>query len=91
MASSNLVRAHPCSTVEDRPADVVPEPLVVKDELADRLRELVTLPLALLSTCGVAFPLRRSSTYRLDRIRGSTELVRGDMGDSAGLPGRVMR
>ena len=35
------------SAVEHRPADLVPRPLVVEDERADRLRELVTLPPAL--------------------------------------------
>jgi hypothetical protein len=65
------------SAVKHRPADVVPQPLVVKHELANRLRELVTLPLALDSPCG--FALRRSSTYGLDRIGGRTELVRGDV------------
>ena len=41
------------SAVEDRPADVVAQPLVVEDQLADRLRELVTLPLALVSSRGL--------------------------------------
>ena len=35
------------SAVEYGPADVVPQPLVVKDQRADRVRKLVTLPLAL--------------------------------------------
>jgi hypothetical protein len=35
------------SAVKHRPADVIPQPLVVKYELANRFRELVTLPLAL--------------------------------------------
>ena len=42
------------SAVKHRPADVVTQPLVVKYELANRLRELVTLPLALKSPCGRA-------------------------------------
>ena len=37
--------------VEHRPADVVPQPLVVEYELANRLRELVALPPALESPC----------------------------------------
>lgn len=42
--------------VENRPADVVPQPLVVEDDLADRLRELFPLPLALESSCGSPSP-----------------------------------
>src|ERR1700729_1009288 len=33
-----------CSAVKHRPADVVPQPLVVKYELENRLRELIALP-----------------------------------------------
>ena len=35
------------SAVEHRPADVVSQPLIVKDEFANRIRELFALPLAL--------------------------------------------
>jgi len=35
------------SGVEDRPADVIPQALVVQDELADGVRKLVALPAAL--------------------------------------------
>nr|WSW47939.1 hypothetical protein OG296_35330 [Streptomyces sp. NBC_01001] len=77
------------SAVKHRPADVVPQPLVVKYEFPDRLRELVTLPSALESSCGLALAGRRGSTCGLDRIGGRTELVRGDVCDSPGLAGRV--
>jgi hypothetical protein len=50
------------SAVKHRPADVVPQPLVIKYELANRLRELVTLPLALESPYGLALAFRRGST-----------------------------
>src|SRR4051794_8403711 len=39
------------SAIEDRPAEVVPQPFVVEHELADRLRELVALPSTLESPC----------------------------------------
>ena len=58
------------SAVKHRPADVVPQPLVVEDELANRLRELVTLPPALEPPCARA--VRRGSTCGLDRIGGRT-------------------
>jgi len=77
------------SAVEYRPADAVPQPLVVKYELANRLRELVMLPLALESPCGLALALRRGSTCGPDRIGSRTELVRGDVCDGPGLASSV--
>jgi hypothetical protein len=68
---------------------VVPQPLVVKYELANRLRELVTLPLALESPCGLAPAFRRGSTCGLDRVGGRTELVRGDVCDGSSLAGGI--
>jgi hypothetical protein len=44
------------SALEHRPGDIVPQPLVVEYELANRLRELVALPPALESPCAVASP-----------------------------------
>lgn len=73
------------SAVEHRPADVVPQPLVVEYELANRLGELFALPSALESSCALALSFRRGSTYSLDRIGGRTELVRGDVCDGRGL------
>jgi hypothetical protein len=63
--------------------------LVVKDELANGLRELVTLPLALESARSVGLAVRRSSTRGLDRIGCRTEFVGGDVRHGAGLAGRV--
>ena len=77
------------SAVKHRPADVVPQPLVVKDELANRRWELVTLPPALESPLALALTFWRASTYGLDRISGRTELVRGDMRHHRGLTGSV--
>src|SRR5919199_676639 len=75
--------------VEHGPADVVPQSLIVEDELANRLRELVALPPALESPCALGLSLRRGSTCGLDRVGGCTELVRGDVCDGRGLPGSV--
>src|SRR5579859_4350353 len=77
------------SAVEHRPADVVPQPLVVEYDLANRLRELVALPPALESPCALALSFRRGGTCGLDRIGGRTELVRGDVCDGRGLAGSV--
>src|SRR5215468_4497611 len=80
-------RPGPRSAVKHRPADVVPQPLVVKYEFANRLRELVTLPPALEPTCALAF--RGASTRGLDRIGGRAEFVRGDVRDGPGLASSV--
>ena len=73
------------SAVEHRPADVVTQPLVVEDELANCLRELVALPSALESPCDNAVSLRNVSTHGLDRVGSCTELVRGHVCDGRGL------
>jgi hypothetical protein len=73
------------SAVEYRPADAVPQLLVVKHELANHPRQLVALPLALEPACGFGLGLRRSGPRGLDRIGGRTELVRGDVSDDCGL------
>jgi hypothetical protein len=80
---------HARSAVKHRPADVVPQPLVVKHELANRLRELVTLPVALESPCGLALAFWRGSTCGLDRIGGCTEFVCRDVCDGPGLASSV--
>ena len=77
------------SAVKHRPADVVPRPLIVEHELANRLRELVTLPLALESPRGIALAIWRGSACRLDRIGGRTKFVRGDVCDDPCLASSV--
>src|SRR6266571_4302210 len=59
------------STVEHRPADVVPQPLVVEYELANRLRELLALPPAFESPCAVALYFRRGDVWDDRRLAGS--------------------
>jgi len=73
--------------IEHRPADVVPQPLVVEYELANGLRELVALPPALESPCALAPSFRRGSTCGPDRIGGRTELVCSDVCDDRCLAG----
>src|SRR3989441_13217959 len=72
-------RPEALSAVEHRPADFVPQPLVIEYELANRLRELVALPPAFESPSALALSFRRGSTCGLDRIGGRAELVRGDV------------
>ena len=77
------------SALKHRPADVVPQPLVIKHERANSPRQLITLPLALESPCSLALAFGRSSTCGLDRIGGRAKLVRGNMGDGPGLASGV--
>jgi hypothetical protein len=77
------------SALKHRPADVVPQPLVIKDKLANSLRQLITLPLPLESTCSLALAFRCRSTCGLDRIGGRAKLVRGNMSDGPGLASGV--
>src|SRR5689334_13117739 len=79
------------SAVEHRPADVVSEPLVVQNKLANRLRQLFALPLTLKPASALALTLRGGRTRSLDRVSRSTELVCGDMRYRRGLPGRIRR
>src|SRR5919198_2618127 len=77
------------AAIKHRPADVVPQPLVVEDQLANRLRELVALPPTLNSACALGVSCLRGSTRRLDRIRRRTGLMRGDVCDGRCLAGSV--
>jgi hypothetical protein len=73
------------STFEHRPADLVAQPLVVEDEVADRIRELFALPPALESSGARSLVRGSGRTRCLDRIGRSTELVCGDMRHHRGL------
>jgi hypothetical protein len=77
------------SALEHGPADVVPQPLVIKDEIADRRRELVALPLAFRSRGSPGLPFRHGSTCGSDPVGGGTKLVRGGVRDGPGLASRV--
>jgi hypothetical protein len=84
--------SHP-STVEHRPADLVPQPLIVQDEFANRIRKLFALPTTLEPACGLALASGGRRTSGLDRVRRRTEFVRGDMrhhrrlaGSKGGVP-----
>ena len=84
-----MIGAPTRSALEDRPADLVPQPLVLEYEVADRLRKLVTLPPALQSPCVVALAFGCGSACGLDRIGGRSELMGGDVRDDRGLAGGV--
>jgi hypothetical protein len=66
------------SALEHRPADLVAQPLVVQDELADRIGELLALPTALEPSRAVGLARGSRRARRLDRVGRSTELVGGD-------------
>src|SRR5258708_39755511 len=87
--TSEIVSSRDFSAVEHRPADVVPQPLVVEYELTNRRRELVALPPALEPPCALTLSFRRGSTCGLDRIGGRTQLVRGDVRDDCCLASSI--
>ena len=64
------------SAVEDEPADVIAQPLIVEDELADPIRKLVALPSALRAPGSVALTGWRCGTHGLDGVCGCAEFVR---------------
>src|SRR5436305_74066 len=77
------------SAVEYRPADVVSQPLIVQDKIANRIRQLVALPAALEPAGTLALAFRRSRTRGLDRVGCGAELVRSDVRDHRRLTGSI--
>ncbi len=77
------------SAVEHRPADVVSQPLVVQHKLANRLRKLFALPMALQPAGAFGPTLGRSRTRGSDRVGSRAELVSGDVRDGRRLAGSV--
>ena len=73
------------SEVEDRPADVVAQALIVENKVTNRFWKLITLPLALTSPCCITRAVWCCSTCGLDRVGGRSELVCGDVGDDGSL------
>jgi hypothetical protein len=75
------------STVEDRPADVVSQSLIVEDQLANGIRELFALPLALEPAGALRLETRGRRAHGLDRVRRGPKLVRGDVRHNGRLAG----
>jgi len=67
------------STVEHGPADLIAQPLIVENQLANRIRQLFALPTALESSSSLGLAFACGRTRGLDRVGRSTELVSGDM------------
>ncbi len=77
------------SAVEHRPADGVSQPLIIQDQLADRVRELFALPSALEPPGTLTLAFRSGCTRCLDRVGRRSELVRGDMRNHRRLAGSI--
>src|SRR4051812_34057904 len=56
------------STLDDRPADLVAQPLVIQDEFANRIRELFALPTALQRSRAFSCARGRRGTRSVDRV-----------------------
>jgi hypothetical protein len=77
------------SAVEDKPAQLVAQPLVVEHKLSDLVGELRALPLAL-QTAGLdAVVLSRCRPRSFDRVGRGSEFVGRHMADRRGLTGGV--
>ena len=77
--------------VEHRPADSVSQPLVIQYKLANRLRQLLALPLTFLPTGAFTLAVWRSRAYRFDCVGRCAEFVGGDMSYRRGLSGSIRR
>jgi hypothetical protein len=62
--------------------------LIVEDEVADGLRQLSALPLAL-QPAGVLFASRGGGTRRLDGVGGGAQFMGGDMSHRCRLAGCI--
>src|SRR5215207_9632939 len=77
------------SAVEHRPAELVAQPLIFQDEVANRIRELFALPPALEPAGALTLADGGGRTRGLDRVGRSTELVCGDMRHRCRLAGSI--
>src|SRR5438132_11942959 len=80
---------HRLSTLEHRPADLVSQPLILQDEVANRIRKLFALPTALEPAGSLAIAFGGRGARGLDRVGRSTELVCGDMRHHRCLAGSI--
>src|SRR5258706_9233844 len=79
------------SAIEYEPADFVSQSLIVQNKIANRIRQLLTLPLTL-KPAGILFlAIRCGRTHGLDRVGCSAEFVGGNMSYRRGLPGSIRR
>jgi hypothetical protein len=77
------------SAVEDEPAQLVSQALVIKHELTNRDREPVALPSALGAGARLGFGAWDSSPGGPDRVGRGTQLMSRHVRDRGGLPCRI--
>ena len=76
------------SAVEHRPADLIPQPLILQDKFANRSGELLALPTALEPAGALTLVSGCGRTRGFDGVGRSTELVCSDMRHCCGLHNR---
>ena len=76
-------------SIEHRPADLVPQPLILQDKFANRTRKLFALPTALEPPSALTLSSGGRRTSGLDRVGRSTELMCGDMRHHRRLAGCI--
>jgi hypothetical protein len=75
------------STIKYPPADAVAQPLVVQNEIANLVRELVSLPGAFFPTRLLTFPFLCRGLHSFDRVGCGSEFMGGDVRHRRGLAG----
>ena len=74
--------------VKHIPAQRIAQPLVIQYQVADGVRQLCSLPMALLPARFLLLVFQRCFADGPDRIGRRTEFVRGHMGNGYSLPSR---
>jgi hypothetical protein len=81
------------SEIEYRPADLISQPLIIQDKIANRIRQLVALPEAFKPARTIPLAFRRicryCRTHGLDRVGRGAQLVRGDVRYRRSLTGSI--
>jgi hypothetical protein len=84
-----LAHAWQPSAVEYRPADIVSQPLIVQNKIANGIWQLVALPAALEAAAALALAFRRSRARSPDRVGCGAEFMRGNVRDRRRLTGSI--
>ena len=79
------------SAVEDRPADIVPQPLVIEDNITNLVGELVALPEAFQAPGRGRLTWRRRIPHRSDGVGCRAKIMSGDVRHGGSLGGGVGR
>ena len=89
MPATSGLEIHNASAVERKPAQRIPQSLVVENKFSDRVGKSSALPPALQTARFDAVGFCRGRPRSPDRVRGSAQLVSGHVAHHRGLTGGV--